>query len=139
MAINKIIIMGRLCADPELRRTNTGTPVTSFTLAVERNFRDKDGNSEADFIECIAWRSSAEFVCKHFNKGRMAIVEGSLQIRSYTDKDGNKRKAAEVLVERVYFGDSKAKAEEFCQQTPADLQNRLTELSEAESDYGLPF
>ena len=136
MAINKIIIMGRLTADPELRRTNTGTAVTSFALAVERNFRDKDGNAETDFIEVIAWKSAAEFVCKHFSKGRMAIVEGSRQIRSYTDKDGIKRKAAEVVSERIYFGDSKPKNEEF-HHTPADLQNRLNELTEDEGD--LPF
>ena len=138
MAINRIIIMGRLCADPELRRTNGGTPVTSFTLACDRDYRDKDGNSETDFIEVIAWKSAAEIACKHFSKGRMAIVEGRLQIRNYTDKDGNKRKSAEVVAERIYFGDSKKETEHH-QQTPADLQNRLNELTEEESDYGLPF
>lgn len=134
MAINKIILMGRLCADPELRRTNTGTAVTSFTLAVDRDYRDKEGASETDFIEVIAWKSSAEFVCKHFSKGRMAIIEGRLQIRNWTDKDGNKRKAAEVVAERIHFGESK----KVDVKTPEDLQNRLNELVE-EDDGDLPF
>ena len=101
--LNKIMIQGRLTRDVELRRTGTGTPVASFTLAVDRDFGDK----ETDFIECVAWKNTAEFVEKYFSKGRMAIVVGRLQIRGRNDKDGNKRKTAEVVAENVYFGDSK--------------------------------
>ena len=108
MALNKIIIMGRMTADPELKNTQTGTPVVSFTLAVDRNFKDKQtGERAVDFIPCNAWRQTAEFVSRYFNKGRMAVVEGSLQMRKWTDKDGNKRTSAEVVAENVYFGDTK--------------------------------
>jgi single-strand DNA-binding protein len=100
--------MGRLVRDPELRRTGSGVAVTSFTLAVDRDFNPKDGGEkEVDFIDCNAWRNTAEFVSKHFSKGRMAIVSGRLQIRTWTDKDGNKRRNAEVVADNVYFGDSK--------------------------------
>lgn len=101
--LNHITIMGRLTKDPELRRTNSGTSVASFTLAVDRDFGDK----ETDFIECVAWKNTADFVSKYFTKGRMAAVSGRLQIRNWTDKDGNKRKVAEVVADQVYFGDSK--------------------------------
>ena len=101
--LNKIIIQGRLTKDVELRRTGTGTPVASFTLAVDRDFGDK----ETDFIEVVAWKNTAEFAEKYFSKGRMAVVVGRLQIRHWNDKDGNKRKTAEVVAESVYFGDSK--------------------------------
>jgi single-strand DNA-binding protein len=97
--------MGRLTSDPELRRTASGTAVANFTLAVDRDF-GKD-EKETDFIECVAWRQTGEFVSKHFTKGRMSVVSGRLQIRGWTDKDGNKRKTAEVVAENVYFGDSK--------------------------------
>lgn len=105
--LNNIVIMGRLTREPELRRTNSGTAVTSFTLAVDRDFTGKDGERETDFIDCVAWRSTAEFVEKHFSKGRMAVVNGRLQQRDWTDKDGNKRRAFEVIADTVYFGDSK--------------------------------
>ena len=105
--LNKIVIMGRMTKDPELRRTQTGTPVTSFTLAVDRDYKAEDGSRETDFIECVAWRGTAEFVAKYFGKGRMTVVEGKLQLRSWTDKDGNKRRTAEVQADNVYFGDSK--------------------------------
>ena len=106
--LNHITIMGRLTKDPELRRTNSGTAVASFTLAVDRDFSGKDGGEkETDFIECVAWKSTAEFVSKYFTKGRMAVVSGRLQIRSWKDKDGNKRRTAEVVADNVYFGDSK--------------------------------
>lgn len=106
--LNHITIMGRLTRDPELRRTGTGIAVTSFTLAVDRDFSGKDGGEkETDFIDCVAWRNTGEFVGKYFNKGSMAVVSGRLQIRSWTDKDGNKRRTAEVLADNVYFGDSK--------------------------------
>lgn len=105
--LNKIFIMGRLTRDPELRRTQNGTAVAGFALAVDRDYKNADGTKETDFIEVVAWRSSAEFVSKYFTKGRMAIVEGRLQIRDWTDKDGNKRRSAEVVADNVYFGDSK--------------------------------
>ena len=105
--LNHIVIMGRLVRDPELRTTQSGTPVTSFTLAVDRDFKDKDSGEKAtDFIEVVAWRSAAEFVCKYFSKGRMAVAEGRLQIREYTDRDGNNRRVAEVVASNIYFGDS---------------------------------
>lgn len=106
--LNHIVLMGRLTRDPELRRTGSGTAVASFTLAVDRDFGPKDGGEkETDFIECVAWKNTAEFISKYFSKGRMAVVEGRLQIRRWNDKDGNKRSTAEVVVDNVYFGDSK--------------------------------
>ena len=108
MALNRICIMGRFTSDPELKRTTTGTPVVSFTLAVDRNFKDKQtGEKAVDFIPCTAWRQTAEFVSRYFNKGRMAVVEGSLQMRKWTDKDGNNRTTPDVVAENVYFGDTK--------------------------------
>ena len=109
--LNKIILMGRLTRDPELRRTGSGTAVTSFSLAVDRDFKSQSDEKETDFIDIVAWRSTAEFVSKYFTKGRMAVVEGRLQIRDWTDKDGGKRRSAEVVADNVYFGDSKRDAE----------------------------
>ena len=106
--LNRIIIMGRLARDPELRRTQTGTPVASFRLAVDRDFKDKStGERSTDWIDVVAWRATAEFVSRYFTKGRMAVVEGRLQMRDWTDKEGNKRTSAEVVADNVYFGDSK--------------------------------
>ena len=106
--LNHITIMGRLTRDPELRRTGSGIAVASFTLAVDRDFgKNENGERETDFIDCVAWRQTGEFVSKYFTKGRMAVVSGRLQIRSWTDKDGNKRRTAEVVADNVYFGDSK--------------------------------
>lgn len=106
--LNKIIIMGRLTRDPELKHTPNGNAVVSFSLAVERDFKDKEtGERETDFIEVVAWKGVAEFVAKYFAKGKMAAVEGRLQIRDWTDKDGNKRKTAEVIANNVYFGEAK--------------------------------
>ena len=105
--LNKVILMGRLTRDPELRRTQSGTAVTSFSLAVDRDFKSQGGDKETDFIDIVAWRNTAEFVSKYFTKGRMAVVEGRLQIRDWTDRDGGKRRSAEVIAENVYFGDSK--------------------------------
>lgn len=99
--------MGRLTRDPELRRTGSGTAVTSFSLACDRDFKSQSGDKETDFIEVVAWKNTAEFVSKYFSKGRMAVVEGRLQIRDWTDKDGGKRRAAEVVADNVYFADSK--------------------------------
>ena len=106
--LNHIVIMGRLTRDPELRRTGSGIAVASFTLAVDRDFgKNENGERETDFIDCVAWRQTGEFVSKYFTKGRMAVVSGRLQIRSWNDKDGNKRRTAEVVADNVYFGDSK--------------------------------
>ncbi len=106
--LNHITIMGRLTRDPELRRTGSGIAVASFSLAVDRDYSPKDGGErETDFIDCVAWRQTGEFVSKYFTKGRMAVVSGRLQIRSWTDKDGNKLRTAEVVADNVYFGDSK--------------------------------
>ena len=106
--LNHITIMGRLTRDPELRRTGSGIAVASFTLAVDRDFAPKDGGErECDFIDCVAWRQTGEFVSKYFAKGRMAVVSGRLQIRNWTDKEGGKRRTAEVVADNVYFGDSK--------------------------------
>ena len=106
--LNRIILMGRLTRDPELRHTQSGTSVASFSLAVDRDFKSRDGGERAtDFIDIVAWRSTAEFVVKYFTKGRMAVVEGRLQIRDWTDREGGKRRSAEVIADNVYFGDSK--------------------------------
>ncbi len=106
--LNHIIIMGRLTRDPELRHTGTGTAVASFTLAVDRDYQSKDTQERAvDFIDVVAWRNTAEFVSKYFSKGRMAVVSGRLQIRNWTDKEGGKRRSAEVIADNIYFGDSK--------------------------------
>lgn len=106
--LNHITIMGRLTRDPELRRTGNGVAVTSFTVAVDRDF----GQKETDFIDCVAWKNTAEFVSKYFSSGRMIVVSGRLQIRSWTDKDGNKRRVAEVVADNCYFGDSKKDEQE---------------------------
>ena len=106
--LNHITIMGRLTRDPELRRTGSGIAVASFTVAVDRDFASREsGERETDFIDCVAGRQTGEFVSKYFTKGRMAVVSGRLQIRSWTDKDGNKRRTAEVVADNVYFGDSR--------------------------------
>ena len=106
--LNHITIMGRLVRDPELRRTGSGIAVTSFTVAVDRDFGGRDGGEkETDFIDCVAWRQTGEFVSKYFTKGSMIVVSGRLQIRNWNDKDGNKRRSAEVVADNVYFGESK--------------------------------
>ena len=129
--LNHIVLMGRLCADPELRRTNSGTPVTSFTLAVDRDFKSQSGEKEADFVPVIAWRNTAEFVSKYFKKGRMAVVYGRLQMRNWTDKDGNKRTTAEVVAENVYFGDTKR------EDSRSQAEPEYAEIQEEDGD--LPF
>ncbi len=106
--LNRVILMGRLVADPEAKQTPSGVSVTTFRIAVDRDFKNKQtGEKEADFINVVTWRFTAEFVAKYFSKGRMAVVEGRLQSRNYTDKDGNKRYITEVVADNVYFGDSK--------------------------------
>ena len=106
--LNKVFIMGRLARDPELRRTQNGTAVASFRLAVDRDVKNKTtGERATDWIDVVAWSHTAEFVSRYFTKGRMAVVEGRLQIRDWTDKEGNKRRTAEVVADNIYFGDSK--------------------------------
>ncbi|MDE6954396.1 MAG: single-stranded DNA-binding protein, partial [Oscillospiraceae bacterium] len=106
--LNHIVIMGRLARDPELRHTQSGTPVATFRLAVDRDFKDKNtGERQTDWIDVVAWRGTGEFVSRYFSRGRMAVVEGRLQMREWTDKEGNRRTAAEVVADSVYFGDSK--------------------------------
>lgn len=110
--LNHIVIMGRLARDPELRHTQSGVAVASFRLAVDRDFKDKNtGERATDWIDVVAWRQTGEFVSRYFTKGRMAVVEGRLQMRDWTDKDGNKRTSAEVVADNVYFGDSKRDGE----------------------------
>ena len=105
--LNRIVLMGRLTRDPELRKTQSDTPVCSFSLAVDRDYKKDGEKKETDFIDIVAWRATAEFVSKFFTKGRMAVVEGRLQIRDWTDKEGNKRRSAEINADNVYFGDSR--------------------------------
>ena len=106
--LNHITLMGRLVNDPELRRTGTGIAVASFRIAVDRDFAPKDGGErKADFIDCVAWQQTGEFISKYFSKGRMIVVDGRLEMRDWTDKDGNKRTSAEIRVANAYFGDSK--------------------------------
>ena len=131
--LNRIIVMGRMTRDPELRRTNSGTAVASFTVAVDRDFKSLCGEKETDFIDVVAWRNTAEFVSKYFSKGRMAVVEGRLQIRDWTDKDGNKRRTAEIVADSVYFGDSKRDGGDTAQ---SELQGGFSEI---EDDGNLPF
>jgi len=105
--LNHITLMGRMACDPELRRTGSGVAVASITVAVDRDFAEKNEEKESDSIDCVAWRQTGEFVSKYFTKGRMIVVSGRLQIRNWTDKDGNKRRTAEVVADNCYFGDSK--------------------------------
>ena len=141
--LNKIFVMGRLTRDPELRRTNSGTAVTSFTLAVDRDFKNADGTKDTDFVDVVAWRSTAEFAAKYFAKGRMAVVEGRLQIRDWQDKDGNKRRNAEVVADNVYFGDSKKEVSSGggykAAGSAVDVAPDEAELAEIEDDDDLPF
>ncbi len=148
--LNKIILMGRLTRDPELRRTGSGTAVTSFSLAVDRDFKSQSGEKETDFIDIVAWRGTAEFVSKYFTKGRMAVVEGRLQLRDWTDKDGGKRRSAEVVADNVYFGDSKrdsagdygappAYGAPAGRSAPAPMDSRSDFAEIGEEDGELPF
>ena len=110
--LNHITIMGRLTRDPELRRTGSGIAVASFSVAVDRDFgKNENGEKETDFIDCVAWRQTGEFVSKYFTKGSMIVVSGRLQVRSWTDKDGNKRRTAEVVADNVYFGGGKRESD----------------------------
>jgi single-strand DNA-binding protein len=138
MALNHITLMGRICKDIELRRTNTGVAVTSFTLAVDRDFKNGSGEKETDFVDIVCWKNTAEFVANYFAKGRMAVVSGRLQGRSWTDKDGNKRKTLEVVADNVYFGDSKK--EETSGYSPATAYTPAADFTMLDGDDGaLPF
>lgn len=134
--LNHIAIMGRLTHEPELRRTQSGTPVVSFTLAVERDFKDDSGTRATDFIDCVAWRNTAEFVSKYFTKGMMAIASGRLQIRTWKDKDGNNRRTAEVVADSVYFGEAK-RSEKENSTSYAPPAGDFADLSDNDGD--LPF
>ena len=148
--LNRIVIMGRLTRDPELRRTQNGTAVTSFSVAVDRDFKSRESGEKAtDFIDVVAWRQTAEFVCQYFTKGRMAVVEGRLQIRDWTDKDGGKRRSAEVVADNVYFGDSKrdggdssgySAAPAYKNAAPSNFNAGGSDFAEIGEDDGeLPF
>jgi single-strand DNA-binding protein len=138
--LNRIFIMGRLTRDPELRRTQTGTSVASFTLAVDRDFKDKaTGERTTDFIDVVAWRNTAEFVSRYFTKGRMAVVEGRLQMRDWTDKDGNKRRSAEVVADQVYFGDAGKKDDAPTTFGGMSYQNNDDFQELPDDDGKLPF
>ena len=147
--LNHIVLMGRLTRDPELRRTQSGVAVASFTLAVDRDFQNRDsGEKQTDFIDIVAWRNTAEFVSKYFAKGRMAVVSGRLQIRDWTDREGGKRRSAEVVADNVYFGDSKKDGAAPAQggssyDRPSygnyDAPAISADFSEAEDDGELPF
>lgn len=141
MALNKIIVMGRIVRDLELRRTNNGVSVISMTLAVDRDFKGKNGEKETDFIDVVAYRNTAEFLSKYFGKGRMAVVEGRLQIREW-EKDGVKRKAAEIVADSVYFGDSKRDEDRPYMgggRRANDAEMADMEFAEIDSDDSLPF
>lgn len=146
--LNNVTIMGRLTKDPELRFTQNGTAVASFSLAVERDYSGKDSEKQVDFIDCIAWRHTAEFLAKYFSKGRMVVAAGRLQVRFWEDNQGKKRKAVEVVVENVYFGDSKKENDGSGYQSqyntapqagnaPSSVYDGFTELDEVDDD--LPF
>ena len=132
--LNKIVIQGRLTKDPELRRTQSGTAVASATVAVDRDFKNQDGSRDTDFIPIVAWNGTGEMLAKYFSKGRMIVVEGRLQLRDWTDNDGNKRRTAEIVANSVYFGDSKKDSESA--PTHSEPQGGF---SEVEDDGDLPF
>ena len=135
--LNKVFLQGRLVADPELRHTQQGTPVASYRLAVERDYKSKDANAQnADFVNIVSWRNTAEFVCKYFTKGRMMLVEGRLQVRSYTDKDGNRRTAVEVVTDNVHFADSR---KDGSNNEDGSLQESAGFEELADDDGDLPF
>lgn len=139
--LNRIILMGRLTKDPELRHTQSGTAVASFTLAVDRDVKDKNtGEKATDFINVVAWRNTGDFVSRYFTKGRMAVVEGRLQMRGWTDKEGNKRRSPEVVADNVYFGDSKRDGDSA---NTSDAYNSPSggpvDYTELDDDGELPF
>ena len=137
--LNHIVIMGRLTRDPELRSTASGISVASFTVAVDRDFGNKEsGEKQTDFINCVAWRSTGEFVNKYFSKGSMIVVSGRLQIRDYTDRDGNKRTAAEIVADNVYFGESKRRDDSGSNDRGSDYGSSSRGSYGGESSYRAP-
>ena len=135
--LNKVFLQGRLVADPELRHTQQGTPVTSYRLAVDRGYKSKDQKGQdTDFINIVSWRNTAEFVSRYFTKGRMMLVEGRLQMRNYTDKDGNKRVAAEIVTDNVHFADSR---KDGSNNEDGALQESAGFDALADDDGDLPF
>lgn len=135
--LNRVIIMGRLTKDPELRYTQTETAVASFRIAVDRDVKSKDGERKTDFIDCVAWRKTGEFVSNYFHKGSVAIVSGRLEIREWTDKDGNRRTSAEINAENVYFGEAKPGSRKI-EEVPSDATyGRFVDMEEDSGD--LPF
>lgn len=139
--LNHITIMGRLTRDPELRRTATGVAVTNFTVAVDRDFADKQsGEKETDFIECVAWKHTGEFVSKHFSKGKMIVVSGRLQIRKWNDKDGNKRQTTEIVADNCYFGEAKKDSDNSSAANEFGSYSAVSDFDLLEDDgSGLPF
>ena len=147
--LNHIVLMGRLTRDPERRHTGSGLAVASFSLAVDRDYKGQSGEKETDFVDIVAWRSTADFVSKFFTKGRMAVVEGRLQLRDWTDKDGGKRRSAEVVADNVYFGDSKrdggdssgySAAPAYKNAAPSNFNAGGSDFAEIGEDDGeLPF
>lgn len=140
--LNHINLMGRLTRDPELRRTGSGTPVASFSVACARDYKNQQtGQTEVDFIDCVAWRGTAEMLCKHFTKGRMIGLSGRLQVRTWMDQDGAKRKAVEVIADSIYFADSKYISGAGHQQenTPADPDPENSDYPIVEDDGEYPF
>lgn len=133
--LNKIVIQGRLTKDPELRRTQSGTAVASATVAVDRDFKNQDGSRDTDFIPIVAWKGTGEMLAKYFSKGRMIVVEGRLQLRDWTDKEGNKRRTAEIVAGSVYFGDSKRDGGDNPGYAPAPSGD----FTEVEADGDFPF
>ncbi len=136
--LNKVILMGRLTHEPELRRTANGIAVASFSVAVERNYAPSGEERATDFIDCVAWRSTGEFVSKYFTKGSMIVVEGSLQTRKWIDKDGNNRRAVEVLAESCYFGESK-QAADARQIAGSDPAEPVSDFTPPQSSEPLPY
>lgn len=137
--LNRVTIAGRMARDPELRHTNTGTAVTSFTLAVDRDFKDQSGERLTDWIDCVAWKGTAEFVARYFQKGTLSIVDGRLQVRDWTDNNGNKRRSVEVIADNVYFGDRKRDVDQSCAQQAENIAQDSEQFAEIDSDGPLPF
>ncbi len=136
--LNHITLMGRLVRDPELRRTGSGVAVASFTVAVDRDFgKNENGEKKTDFIDCVAWRQTGEFISKYFQKGRMIVVDGRLELRDWTDKDGNKRRSAEVNVNNAYFGDSKRDDQGGSYSAPAGGFGGYSAPSAPASDFAM--
>lgn len=137
--LNMAVLMGRLTSNPELRHTGNDVPVTSFTLAVDRQYKNKNGEKQTDFIGVVAWRSTAEFAAKYFQKGQLVAVQGAIQTRSYTDRDGNKRKAFEILADKAHFAESKRDHSDYQPANNPGYDNGSNEKFEDITDDDLPF